>query len=226
MASRILVVEDERAALMGLVELRRTAGYDVEGAASFEEGRRALAERPPDLLVADIRLKAFNGLHLVILGRQASPEMPAIAMSAYEDATLATEAQRQGASFMLKPFDAADMLALVADLLGQHATATARRWPRKAIPGGIAAMVADRPVTIVDASYGGFRLERSQRHGELPAYFDVIEPALALSIRARSVWSLRQPSGAFHCGAAVADGQPDTEREWRVAVDRLGTMAT
>ncbi len=219
--ARILIVEDDRAELSGLVELLTRAGYEVEGASSFEEGRQALARTTPDVLIADIRLKAFNGLHLVILGRQARPEMAAIAMSAYEDATLATEAGRQGARFLLKPFDPADFLALVAETVSNVA-GNGRRWPRKAIPGGMPALADDSPVVILDASYGGLRLERPQpAYGELPAYFDVIVPALALSIRARPVWSVRTQSGTFQCGVAVAEGQPETERQWRVAVDRM-----
>ncbi len=222
--ARILIVEDDRAELSGLVELLTRAGYEVEGASSFEEGRHALARTTPDVLIADIRLKAFNGLHLVILGRQTRPEMAAIAMSAYEDATLTAEARRQGAEFLIKPFDPAELLDLVGQIIARHALGNGRRWPRKMIPGGMPALAAEMPVTILDASYGGLRLEGAQRAVDaLPTYFEVIVPALALSIRARSVWSLRQPSGVLQCGVAFAEGQPDTERQWRIAVDRMAT---
>ncbi len=42
MPPRILIVEDDRAARMGLQELLRQAGYETIVAGDFRDGRRAL----------------------------------------------------------------------------------------------------------------------------------------------------------------------------------------
>ena len=44
----------------------REAGYGVTATADFQEAKRLLDAHGPDLLIADVRLGPFNGLHLVI----------------------------------------------------------------------------------------------------------------------------------------------------------------
>ncbi|MGH9203225.1 MAG: response regulator, partial [Vicinamibacterales bacterium] len=62
MTPKILIVEDDVATRVGLQELLRHAGYDAIVAGTFRDGRRALEEETPDLLIADLRLDGFNGL--------------------------------------------------------------------------------------------------------------------------------------------------------------------
>ncbi len=110
----ILVVEDDRATLDGWVTLLRLAGYRVVGAASFEEGRRALQGRP-DMLITDIRLGAYNGLQLVARARSANPDLLAIVLTGYHDVVLQAETERLHAVYMRKPVDAEHMLNFIAD---------------------------------------------------------------------------------------------------------------
>ena len=78
MAQRILVVNADSAAQQALAELLTLAGYHTIAVSTFEEAKYVLNEARPDLLVAQVRLGAFNGLHLVLRGRAESPEMAAI----------------------------------------------------------------------------------------------------------------------------------------------------
>ena len=57
---------------------------------------------PPDLLITDIRLGAFNGLQLLI---GATPPVPAIVITGFDDAVLAATARQHGADYLLKPLD-------------------------------------------------------------------------------------------------------------------------
>ena len=112
----ILIVEDDREALAGRVELLRAAGYAVTGVATFEEARRALSDAP-DLLITEVRLGAYNGLHLIMRARSRSPHSAAIVLTGFPDAVIRAEAERLNAIYVEKPVDAARLLAAVADAL-------------------------------------------------------------------------------------------------------------
>ena len=76
----------------------RNAGFDADSVATFEEARPRLTPASPDVLVADVRLGEFNGLHLAIVGRELRPALMAIVVGA-PDAVFAKEAERHGRSF-------------------------------------------------------------------------------------------------------------------------------
>jgi DNA-binding NtrC family response regulator len=113
----ILIVEDDRAALGWLSELLGGAGYHVTTAASFEEGKRALAVDAPDLLITDVRLGAYNGLQLIFRARALNPQLRVIVMTGYSDAAIRAEAQRLEAVHLEKPIDSTGLLSLVAGML-------------------------------------------------------------------------------------------------------------
>jgi DNA-binding response OmpR family regulator len=117
MAQRILIVDDTTATLGALAELLTVAGYDVLTAASFEEGRRLADEGDPDLLLVDVRLGPYNGLHLVVRERMAHPHRPVIMTTGFPDPVLEAEARRYGAEFMEKPIRSVDLIAMIKRLL-------------------------------------------------------------------------------------------------------------
>jgi len=121
MGPSILVVDDDPAALGGLVELLRSAGYDAVGAASFDEAIQALASMTPDVLIADVRLAEYNGLHLLHRSRASHPRMASIVISGHPDIAIEREAALAGAvAFVLKPLVLPDFLAMVARVAGQR----------------------------------------------------------------------------------------------------------
>jgi DNA-binding response OmpR family regulator len=113
---RILIVDDNAAAVSGLVELLGDAGYQVVTASTFEEGKRLADEENPDLLIVDIRLGPYNGLQLAIRQRLKHPGRPIIITTAFPDAVLEREARHYG-EFVAKPIDPADLVQLVRHLL-------------------------------------------------------------------------------------------------------------
>jgi len=66
---RVLVVEDEPRVRRSLQEGLRAAGFEVEVAASGEEGGRLAATRPFDCVVLDWMLPGRDGLQ--VLSRSA-----------------------------------------------------------------------------------------------------------------------------------------------------------
>jgi DNA-binding response OmpR family regulator len=118
MSHKILVVDDTPATLGALAELLTTAGYQVVTASSFDEAKRMVAEHAPDLLVVDVRLGPYNGLHLIVRERLEHPERPVILTTGFPDALIEAEARRYGAEFLEKPIRSADLIGLVRKLLG------------------------------------------------------------------------------------------------------------
>jgi DNA-binding NtrC family response regulator len=98
----VVLVEDNPAFLSGVTELLRQNGFDVVPFSDFEPARRYLFQNSPDLLVTDIRLGAFNGLHLVVIAKQRSPDLRAFAYSAHADPVIEEEARRCGAGYTAK----------------------------------------------------------------------------------------------------------------------------
>jgi two-component system, response regulator YesN len=120
-APSILIVEDDRASLDGLMAVVAGAGYRVTGAQSFEEGRRALAASP-DLLVTDIWLGAYNGLQLIIRGRALNPRLRAIVVTGHPDVVVRREAEQLNAIHLEKPVDPARLLDEVAQAMARSAS--------------------------------------------------------------------------------------------------------
>ena len=117
MTHRILVVSSDDAARTDALGILNRAGFLATGAASFEEASRAISDVTPDLLIADERLGAFNGLHLVLRGRAASPRMRAIVTSGVTDSVLEQDARHMNAVCVVKPSDPAEWLGPVCTTL-------------------------------------------------------------------------------------------------------------
>jgi DNA-binding response OmpR family regulator len=81
---------------------------------------------PPTLLVADIRLGEFNGLHLVLRGKAAKRDLAAIVTSAVADSVLQSEAEHFGATFVLKPTSPEEFRAAVCRTLLRTGTEPVR----------------------------------------------------------------------------------------------------
>lgn len=92
MAYRVLIANENLSDRTRLSELLTSAGYDATAAPSFEDARLLVGAHPPDLLIAQLRLGAFNGLHLVLRGRAERPDMSAIITTGPEDHMIKSEA--------------------------------------------------------------------------------------------------------------------------------------
>lgn len=103
MAYRLLVLDDDEHALDGMVELLREAGYQVTPAIAYDRAKRLLLEASFDMLITDVRLRSFNGLHLVMQCRREHPDMALMIMTGYDEPLMELEASRYNAEFVRKP---------------------------------------------------------------------------------------------------------------------------
>ena len=215
---RILVIDDDEHTLSGIVELLRDAGHHVTGAATYDAAKRLLAVSPFDLLVTDVRLRSFNGLHLVMQSRSDHPDMAVIIITGYDDPLIDLEANRYRAELVRKPIRPAEFQAKVAAAL--VGVRRQRRWPRKRVLGGFRVTVAGRPAAVVDVSYGGLRLEFPDQT-PLPRAFDVEVAGIGLHLEVEPVWTQSASGSSTVCGATLAAEHTPSARTWRAIVDRL-----
>jgi DNA-binding NtrC family response regulator len=201
---RILVLDDDEHALTGIVELLQGAAYEVTGARSYEDANRLLECEPFDLFITDVRLRGFNGLHLVMRIRVDRPDVAVIIISGYEEALMEIESRRYEATFLRKPLHPVRFLETVAASLA--GVRRQRRWPRTRVEGGFRVLAAGQPAAVVEVSYGGLRLE-VPAGSPLPDRF-------AVELSGTGLQLLVQP---------VSSGSPDPSMDarWRVIVDRL-----
>jgi DNA-binding NtrC family response regulator len=117
---RVLIVDDDGATRRGLVQLLVQAGYDATAVGTFDEARQIISATPPDLLITDIRLEAYNGLQLILNSPRA---IPTIVITGFADPVLEAEARRGGAAYMVKPVQPLQLLEVVAEkLAARHST--------------------------------------------------------------------------------------------------------
>ena len=110
---RILIVDDDAPLLEVLQRAFQNAGAEVVAHSTFEGARRALQEGTFDALLTDVRLGAFNGLQLAVISRDAHPEIRVIVFSGFDDPVLRSEAERVGATYVVKPVTTEILLELV-----------------------------------------------------------------------------------------------------------------
>lgn len=216
MASDILVVSTDPHVLSGRVTALRRAGFSARASSSFPDARRTLEESaPPEVLVTDVRLGPYNGLHLVAVARVEFPRTVAIVIGG-QDHVLEVEAGGLGARYLMAPVTPRDLELAITELLA--VPRPKRRWPRKRVLSDVAAMVEGLPGRLLDVSYGGACLEV---FGVTPPgeRIHVVIPELGIDLQGQRVWAHRaDPLQPVACGVSFA--MPDDPR-WQSYVDAV-----
>jgi CheY-like chemotaxis protein len=222
MSYRILLVDPCDAHAAAAEHALVGAGYRAAAVSTFDQALRQVALDCPDVLIAAVRLAAFNGLHLVIRLRVDRAHLPVIITGHITDFT--TDAARYGARFLQTPIDPVLLLESVAQVLAGRQPLdpnSERRWPRR--PAGLPATVRDTAAHVVELSYGGLRLKMEAAAGAAdPQPFDVRLPTLGMTVRAVPRWAHPvDECGEWWCGAELATAGVDAARTWRSLVDSL-----
>ena len=219
--AQILVVA-VRADQSAAMTLLKGSGHDLVFAPGFEPAIQKLDQIAPDLLITDVRLGGFNGLHLVIRSQTTRPKMRSLLVDRVHDPVIAADAERHGAAYIGGPITAATLSEQVSRLLNE--TGPQRRWPRKQPIKGLVFHVARRSARVIDISYGGIRLELPPAES-IPAKFRMAIPGFEGVFRAKPVWSHYTPLGSISCGAELSEANPQTVAQWRQLVDAINAGA-
>ena len=125
---KILVVDTDPRRRSWTINVFQRAEYSATGAASFKAARRLLRSRRYGLLITNLRLEAYNGLHLVFESHVLRPQMAAIIIDSLPDADNESQACRAGAAYLGTSPDAARLMALVKTLLEEQMFLTRQKW--------------------------------------------------------------------------------------------------
>src|SRR5882672_3472922 len=113
--AKILLIEDDASIVAGLKKELQVEGYDVAVAARGDTGLAQAKEHPFDVVITDLKMPGLSGLELVEQLHAVKPKLPIIVMTAFGTTETAIEATKLGAyDYLLKPFDMAELLDLVA----------------------------------------------------------------------------------------------------------------
>jgi CheY-like chemotaxis protein len=121
---RILIVEDEQLIALALcraLSLPQGGGYQVEICGSGETVLERLGDAHFDLLISDLRLPGMNGLELLELARQLSPDTRRILITASRSPQVEEQARHLANAYLLKPFRLRDIIQTVRRVLGEPA---------------------------------------------------------------------------------------------------------
>jgi DNA-binding response OmpR family regulator len=111
-----LVVEPSLADALFLVSSLSDLGFRVTVCDNFQDAKTRLLAAPA-LLVTELRLGEYNGLHLVFRAKSVRAETAAIIRTQIADPLLQLEAERMGATFVLKTTTAEEFRAAVCRTL-------------------------------------------------------------------------------------------------------------
>ncbi len=147
---RVLIVDDEASARSGLEKLLRQEGFIVESAADGLVAPTIAADRPPDVVVTDLKMPRLDGMGLLAKLREQDADIPVIVVTAFGDVSSAVTAMRVGAAdYLTKPVDF-DALVLSIDRVLErrdlrNEAATLRRELREREGDGFEGLIGASP---------------------------------------------------------------------------------
>jgi FixJ family two-component response regulator len=107
----VAAVDDDRRVRESIQSVLESAGYDAALFGSAEEFLQSGALDRAMCVIADVRLPGLHGLELQRRIREYRAQMPVIFITAHDEDDIRRQALREGAvDFMVKPFDAAQLL--------------------------------------------------------------------------------------------------------------------
>lgn len=115
---KILIIEDEDDLQNLIQRYLKKEGYLCESAYSFNEGYKKLNNHQYDCVIVDLNLPGGNGLHLVKILREESPETGVIIVSAKDTTDDRILGLNQGADdYLTKPFNLSELNARIKAIL-------------------------------------------------------------------------------------------------------------
>lgn len=104
--AKVLVVDDEPAAMELLVEFLSTKGYEVLTATNGAEALRRVQEDRPHLVLLDVQMPRMNGIEVLRRIRELDPELGVIMTTGVNEEAVGRKALELGAfDYIVKPLD-------------------------------------------------------------------------------------------------------------------------
>jgi CheY-like chemotaxis protein len=115
---RVLVVDDEFSIVETLGEVLEWEGYQIASAGNGQSGLEAARAAPPALILLDYMMPVMDGLQM-LRALRADPALARVPVIMLTAAPLGIpEADRLWDALLLKPFEAAQLVRVIARLIG------------------------------------------------------------------------------------------------------------
>lgn len=116
--AHILVVEDDRPILRGLLDVLVFNGFEATGADDGREGRRLALENPFDLIILDVMLPGVDGLTICREVRKKKPGQAIVMLTAKGSEDDVVAGFKAGADdYVSKPFSLRELMVRVEAVL-------------------------------------------------------------------------------------------------------------
>src|SRR5213595_2185337 len=103
---RVLIVEDDSAARVGLEQLVKNWGFIAEAAADGEEALEKVTTFRPAIVITDLVMPGMDGLALLRALQQQGADVTTLLLTAQGTVETAVEAMKEGAyDYLTKPID-------------------------------------------------------------------------------------------------------------------------
>ena len=123
MPDSILIAEDNPAARVGLQQLIKSWGFDVDAAADGEEALQKVVLRPPTIVLSDMVMPRMGGLDLLKSIKQHDPSITVVILTAQGSIETAVEAIKDGAyDYLMKPVDPQRLRIVIDQILDRGRT--------------------------------------------------------------------------------------------------------
>jgi DNA-binding NtrC family response regulator len=110
----ILIIEDDDTLRITVGGFLRRMGFDIDEAATGEDGLSLGQRRRHDLVLLDLRLPDIQGLEVIARLKEIDEEAQIVTMTAYPEVRTAVAALKAGAyDYINKPFDLEDLVSLI-----------------------------------------------------------------------------------------------------------------
>jgi DNA-binding response OmpR family regulator len=157
MKSSILVVDDEPVARRSLTDILKLEGYNVSSAPNGHAALEHVRAHPVDLMIVDLRMPGMDGLEVVQVVNQISPETEVILLTAFGSTETAIQALRLRIhDYLLKPASPSQVMTSVKKGL-------ARRSSRLRARGGTGAEMDTEEPSILFTLKDGTTVDLSRR---------------------------------------------------------------
>ena len=121
-SGQILLVEDDPALALGLVDTLTFEGFEVRHATTGAEAVQAATERAPQCIILDLMLPDMNGYQVCKTVRERDPLVPILMLTARSQESDKIRGLEVGADdYVTKPFSLGELVARVRALLRRAA---------------------------------------------------------------------------------------------------------
>ena len=170
MKSNLLVVDDEPVARQSLSDILKLEGYNVASAPNGQAAVEYVRMHPVDLMIVDLRMPGMDGLDVIQVVNQISPETEVILLTAFSSTETAVQALRLRIhDYLSKPASPAQIIASVKKGL-------ARRSGKSRISNAVTNDVVDEAIVVFNLK-DGTNVDLSRRQIKHKSRIEHLTPA-------------------------------------------------